>query len=159
MQAFRGVCSNCADIHVRFLNTALDLRFPMAVTVKSTVSWDVTSCSLVKICQRSGGICFILQDGDSRLLRKAEKFYQTTRHHIPKVCFSSLRMAVPWLGRLMGDLSPRTPDLNPMPVRVEFVLDKVVLGLGFFLNISVCRVRIIPLMPHTHSSNTDAIEL
>jgi hypothetical protein len=52
------------------------------------------------------------------------------------------------------------PGLNPRPVRVGSVMDKVVLGQVFLL---VLRLpppppSIIPLMLHTHLSNTDTIK-
>jgi hypothetical protein len=40
----------------------------------------------------------------------------------------SLLLAVPWLRRLAAGLPPRRPGFDPGPVRVGFVVDKVVLG-------------------------------
>ena len=121
-----------------------------------TVSWDVTPCNLINICHSSEETCFIRQDGGRRLLRNAEKIYQTTRCHIPKNSFFKQwsAMARSFNGRPVL----RTPSFNPRPVRAGVMVDKVALGWVFFLIFRLSRVRIILAMSHTHPSITDATE-
>ena len=105
------------------------VRFEVPSAV--TVSWDETPCNLINIYQRSEVTCFIRQNGGRRLLLNAEKIHQTTRCHIPK------DNGLPWLGRLMADLSPRTPSFNPRPVRAGVMVPKWDWDGFFSLNISV----------------------
>ena len=105
--------------------------------VPSAVSWDVTPCNLINICQRSEVTCFIRQDGGRRLLRNAEKIRQTTRCRIPK------DNGLPWLGHLMADLSPRTPSFSPRPVSAGVMVEKVALGWFFFFSLNLQAPRFL----------------
>jgi hypothetical protein len=54
-----------------------------------------------------------------------------------------VRMAVPWLRRLVAGLPPRRPGFDPGSVRVGFVVDKVALGQVFLPSTSVfpCQIH------------------
>jgi len=50
---------------------------------------------------------------------------------------------VPWLRRLVVGVSPRRPGCNPRPVYVEFVVDKVALGVLLFPPLSIIRLVLL----------------
>jgi hypothetical protein len=130
------------------------VRFEVPSAV--TVSWDVTPCNLINICQRSEGTCSFVKIVEGGCFETRKKIYQTVSCHIPKEFF--LYNCVPWLGRLLADLSPRTPSFNPRPVRAGLWWTKWHWN-GFLpLIFRFSRVRIIPVMSHTHSTITDATE-
>jgi hypothetical protein len=78
----------------------------MAVTVKITMFWNVTPCSLVEVYWRFGGTCYLRRQAsssacfllpasgflgffypegrDTTFLEKLMSFYRTTRLHIPE---------------------------------------------------------------------------
>jgi hypothetical protein len=53
--------------------------------------------------------------------------------------------SVPWLRRLVSDLSPQRPGFAPGLVSVGFVMDRVALGQGFLWVLRFYPVGIIPL--------------
>ena len=56
--------------------------------------------------------------------------------------------AVPWLRRLVADLSPRMPGFDPGSVHVGFEVDKVALGQVFSRVLRFSTVNFIPSVLH-----------
>jgi hypothetical protein len=69
-----------------FIDKRLSVRFGVltAVTVKKTVFWDVTPCSLVEVFQSLGRMYCLVQDTLNIEARISEESvnYQTIRRHI-----------------------------------------------------------------------------
>jgi hypothetical protein len=91
-------------IYFRTCYYVLDFEVLEVVTMKSTIFWDVTACSLVEVCKRFRGkycvhrvsqasnkhtepliLCLLFnpEDGRSTFLRNAS-VYQTIQRHIPQ---------------------------------------------------------------------------
>jgi hypothetical protein len=62
-----------------------------------------------------------------------------------------MKVAVPWLKRLVVGLSPRRPGFAPGSIHVGFVVDKVALG-RFSPSTSVSPANIMPPLLHIHLS-------
>jgi hypothetical protein len=62
------------------------------------------------------------------------------------------RVVVPWLRRLVADISPRRPGFVPGSIHVRFVVDKVALGQAFLRVLRFSPVNIIPpsLSPNSY---------
>ena len=61
-----------------------------------------------------------------------------------KVRLGEVRLGtVPWLRLLVAGVSPRRPGCNPRPVHVEFVVDKVALGVLLFPPVSIIRLVLL----------------
>jgi hypothetical protein len=60
-----------------------------AETMKNTIFWDMTPCSLEEVYRRTGGTTFL----HARFVQKTLQFYQTIRRHIPED--STLQAAIP----------------------------------------------------------------
>jgi hypothetical protein len=56
--------------------------------------------------------------------------------------------AVPWLRRLVADLSPRRPGFDPGSVHVGIVMDKVALGQVFHRVLRFSPINFIPPVLH-----------
>jgi hypothetical protein len=59
-----------------------------------------------------------------------------------------MAVAVPWLRRLVGGLSPRRPKFDPRSVHVGFAVDKVALGQVFPRVLRFSPVNFIPSVLH-----------
>ena len=57
---------------------------------------------------------------------------------------------VPWLRQLVAVLSPQRSGLDPSPVYLRFVVNKVAVGLVFLLELRFSPGSIIPSMLHTY---------
>jgi hypothetical protein len=66
-----------------------------------------------------------------------------TRHK-----FNVQTMAVPWLRRLVADLSPQRPGFDPGSAHVGFVVDKLALGQVFLRVLRFSPVHVIPPVLH-----------
>ena len=88
----------------------------------------------------------------SRLLICLDSIVHTVSDEKYELWSAPSDAAVHWLWHLVAGFSPRKPGLDPRPVPMRFVLERVSLKLGYLRARRFSPESMVPPMSHTHIS-------